>query len=160
MADSVLPQAFEKESSSVLDKHQDHNFTLTFPATVDHINSAQQNFVRFLTSLNIQEITVFELATVFYEVATNIRSHGDLTDTDSIEFSVSYTDRSVLMEFTDPGRPFKIPKILPDFDPREVIAQKKTHGFGLILIDRLTDGITYERIDNEYNVLKLKKQWR
>jgi anti-sigma regulatory factor (Ser/Thr protein kinase) len=146
--------------SRISDDLKDQQFSIDFHPTVDQINSAQSRFEEFLKTLMVEDLLVFELTTVFYEVGTNIRIHGQLNSRDVVKFTASYIDGNVVLEFTDPGQPYILPEIPPDFDPQEIMAKKRTHGFGLILIDRLTDGITYERIQDKFNVLRLRKQWR
>jgi anti-sigma regulatory factor (Ser/Thr protein kinase)/anti-anti-sigma regulatory factor len=136
------------------------SFRSNFPATPEEIKKAQINFDSFLDSINLNKITAFELSTVFYEVATNVLTHGQLGKRDLIEFSATYSRHRLIMTFIDPGQPFNMPVKTPDFDPTKAMVGRKTHGFGLIMIGRLTDEISYERKQGKFNVLTLKKEWR
>ena len=54
-------------------------YTDRFRADVEGINRAADRFVRFLARVQVGQTMMFELRTVFYEEATNIRRHGQLT---------------------------------------------------------------------------------
>ncbi|MEW5995684.1 MAG: STAS domain-containing protein, partial [Candidatus Zixiibacteriota bacterium] len=47
-----------------------------FVTDVGGIDKALEDFLRFVARLQLPEVTEFELRTIFYEVATNIRTHG------------------------------------------------------------------------------------
>jgi anti-sigma regulatory factor (Ser/Thr protein kinase)/ABC-type transporter Mla MlaB component len=145
---------------SIGDEAKEYHFQDSFAAKAGQIDKAQDRFSNYLESLGVDEMTIFELTTVFYEVTTNIRTHGRLSRHDSIEFNALYSNGEILMEFIDPGQPFDMRIVPYEFDPDDVITDRKTHGFGLIMINRLTDSLEYKRKQNRFNVLTLTKKWR
>jgi anti-sigma regulatory factor (Ser/Thr protein kinase)/anti-anti-sigma regulatory factor len=138
---------------------QDKLFELSFRADVKGVDTALESFRDFLRELHISGNSAFELETAFYEVATNIRLHGRLLSEDTVEFKAACRIDMLSMEFVDPGRPFDFEFHRRDFNPREAIKEKKTRGFGLAMVTRMTDNVFYERRDKRLNVLTLEKKW-
>jgi anti-sigma regulatory factor (Ser/Thr protein kinase) len=113
---------------------------------------------RFLERLDLPEIVVFDLETVFYEVATNICRHSGLERHHKISF-ISELDRDgISFEFRDAGERFDPTGNTPEFDPRLAIKRRQSRGIGLVMIQRLMDSVSYERVDGELNVVTLKKR--
>jgi anti-sigma regulatory factor (Ser/Thr protein kinase) len=72
-----------------------------------------------------------DAALVLSEVVTNAVRHAGLGSDDHIEVRVRASDRDLLFEVSDPGRGFR-----PTPRGRDV----ETGGWGLQLLDRLSDG--------------------
>ncbi len=133
--------------------------SLEFNSTVESIKESLIEFKRYLTNLNIPGILAFELETVCYEVVTNIRLHSKAEGNDLIKFSVSPQKNKIILEFKYFGLPFDPTSYKGEFDPAEVARQRKKRGYGLTMIKRMTDNISYRRIDNNTNLLILEKSW-
>jgi len=129
----------------------------SFPAEVDQIAKALDIYEAFLVNNGVSGLEVFELMTIFYEVATNIRLHGKLEMNAVIDFSASIHKCEVVMEFKDPGRPFNPVAEPSEFNPSDALKAGKMRGLGIILINRLIDSLSYSRSDDEQNILCLKK---
>ena len=131
---------------------------LEVTATTDGISEARDRFHDFLTRLNLPEISVFDLATAFYEVAANIRAHGGLTENACLAVRATVTECDVWVRFVDPGRLFDPTHRIPVFDPQVAIRRRQTNRFGLAMITRLVDEMSYERLDERLNVLTLRRR--
>lgn len=134
-------------------------FKRTFAPTVEQIDEVMGKLVGFLTKAGVPEVTAFELQTVFYEVATNIRCHAQLSETDSILLFVQVRERLTILTFTDSGIPFNPTKQRPGQDLKQLAQEKKRRGFGLDMIKRLSDSLEYECIDGRQNRLRILKGW-
>ncbi|MCK5125837.1 MAG: ATP-binding protein [candidate division Zixibacteria bacterium] len=129
-----------------------------FMADVDNINLAMVRFLEFIKVYGLTEIAEFELKTVFYEVATNIRNHSGITDKELIVFTARKNESKITMVFADSGKPFDISGFQIGFNPHQAGLSKQKRGFGLELIHRLLSTIDYKRLDNVINVLTLEKE--
>jgi len=134
-------------------------FDLSFKPDARSIDSALTAFRDFLEQIKVVGTPAFELETAFYEVATNIRIHGQLGNEDTVEFTAECLPDRLSMRFIDPGRPFNYEALQSDFDPGQAMAEGRKRGFGLVMISRLTDNVRYERRDKRYNVLTVEKSW-
>jgi anti-sigma regulatory factor (Ser/Thr protein kinase)/anti-anti-sigma regulatory factor len=134
-------------------------FDLRFKPDVRSIDSALTAFRDFLEQIEIVGTPAFELETAFYEVATNIRVHGQLANDDTVEFTAECLPDRLSMKFIDPGRPFNYESLNSEFDPEQAMTEGRKRGFGLIMISRMTDNVRYERRDKRYNVLTVEKTW-
>jgi anti-sigma regulatory factor (Ser/Thr protein kinase)/anti-anti-sigma regulatory factor len=132
---------------------------LRIPPTEEGIRAAMQELHDYLTELKYGEIFAFDLETVFYEVTTNIRLHGELSEGDSIQFTAVPMNGAFHLHFEDRGPHFDPTKRNAEFNPEQAISRRQRHGFGLAMIKRLVDSISYEREDTT-NILKLEKNIR
>lgn len=126
--------------------------------TSDDIDQALNQFQDFLKRLDLAEICAFDLKTAFYEVITNIRLHGRLNEDDVIEFTATPNHEKIAMQFVDSGPLFDPTSQGSPFDPEQAIKSSQKRGFGLILIKRLVDTLSYERLEDRLNVVTLEKK--
>jgi len=132
--------------------------SLAVAPTVEGISQGMQRLHDYLLGLNHGEMFAFDLETVFYEVTTNIRLHGDLPEGEYISFTAAASNGSVHLCFEDQGAYFDPTSRRIDFDPQRAINQRQTRGFGLAIIRKLVDGISYERQNDSVNILNLEKK--
>jgi anti-sigma regulatory factor (Ser/Thr protein kinase)/anti-anti-sigma regulatory factor len=133
-------------------------FEVEFGAMIDGVTDVMAELHTFLERLDLTEIGVFDLETVFYEVATNICRHSGLEQHGNIRFVADLSKDEIFLEFTDAGERFDPTGNTPEFDPRLAIKRRQSRGIGLVMIQRLMDSVSYERIDHKYNVVTLKKR--
>ena len=117
-----------------------------------------EEFQRYLDDLGLSELSAFEMATVFYEIATNIRLHAELKAGDSVEFSSVLKEERIHLRFADPGKPFDPLWALDNYDPETALKKRWKHGLGLTLVKRIVDSLTYTRYKSRLNVVKLEKR--
>jgi len=130
-----------------------------FPTDSRSIDEALEGFLKYLRRFTLPEVVIFELRTVFYEVAANIRSYARMGDDDIVVFSARVEGSKLIMVFADSGVPFDPKSTTVDFDPRTASKNGQTRGFGLTLVRRLTDKMSYVRMNDVINVLTLEKKW-
>lgn len=130
-----------------------------FRANVLSIEQAMGGFMRFLRSLDLSEILEFELRSVFYEVTTNIRIHGQTEEQAPIVFSACANSEKINLVFADSGQGFDPTSAEVEFDLEKASRSGQKRGFGINLIRKLTDHIEYKRRDGKTNVLSLEKNW-
>lgn len=131
--------------------------SLEVEPTVDGINAAMQALHDYLMKLNLGEIFAFDLETAFYEVTTNIRLHARLDGGQSILFTAGPGEGGLHLRFEDSGPYFDPTALVAEFDPEEAMRNRQRQGFGLAMIRRLVDSISYERKDDCLNILNLEK---
>jgi len=134
-------------------------FKRVFAPTVEQIDEVMGKFVSFLTKAGVPEVTAFELQTVFYEVATNIRRHSGLSEQETIQLFAQVKDQLTTMTFTDDGIAFDPTKQQLRQDIKQATRENDRGGFGLDMIIRLSDSIGYERVDGKQNRLRIEKGW-
>ncbi|MCK4815541.1 ATP-binding protein [bacterium] len=130
-----------------------------FPADSHSIDKALEGFLKFLRRFTLPEVVIFELRIVFYELATNIGSHAQMRDDDLVVFSALVEGSKLIMVFADSGVPFDPRSSTADYDPRTASKNGQTRGFGLTLVQRLTDKMSYVRMNDAINVLTIEKMW-
>jgi len=136
------------------------NYADEFTPDAESIDKAQSGFVRFLESLNLHHMTIFELQTIFYEVATNFRLHSGMQLSEFVVFTARTNDKKIALAFTDSGKLFDITKYPIDLNPEIAGKNKKRRGFGIVLIHRLADKIEYIGGKFGLNILVLEKRWK
>lgn len=133
---------------------------LMFMADTQSVNEALAEFRAFLGRRKIVGNAAFEMGTVFYEIATNIRLHGDTAKDSQVEFAATIIGQTITMNFVDSGVAFDPTTSPAVLSPDKAIASKQTHGFGLAMVAKMTDKMIYTRRDDRLNVLTLEKSWR
>ena len=125
---------------------------------MDDITGAFIRLHDFLKRLQVSEMHIFDLETVFYEVCSNILRHAELPVGSLISFSATLHGNDLELRFVDEGRPFDPTGNSRDFDHREAIRREQHHGLGISMIRRLVDEISYLREDDARNVVRLRKR--
>lgn len=136
-----------------------HKYADEFHADPKSVDIALEDFLVFLKELHIQKAVEFELRTLFYEVATNIRTHGQLEVGASIVFASLTNESGMVMTFVDSGIPFDPTTSTADFDVIAAGKNRQTRGFGIMMIRKLADKISYVRKADDINILTLEKRW-
>jgi anti-sigma regulatory factor (Ser/Thr protein kinase)/anti-anti-sigma regulatory factor len=134
-------------------------FVHEFNANSVSINEAIDHFLSFLKDVGIPDMTVFELKTTFYEVATNIRLHGEMDDNESVVVSATADNSKVVLAFADSGKAFNLTTHETAFDPHSAAKNGQATGLGIAMVRRLNDKISYSRLYDVINVLVIEKQW-
>jgi anti-sigma regulatory factor (Ser/Thr protein kinase)/anti-anti-sigma regulatory factor len=133
-------------------------FSAEFEPGMDDISNTFIRFHDFLKKLQVSEMHAFDLETVFYEVSTNIFRHGGLPSLSSIRFSATLKGPDLELRFQDEGKAFDPTGYSRHFDHHEAILHEERHGLGITMIQRLVDGISYERADGIRNVVTIRKR--
>jgi serine/threonine-protein kinase RsbW len=131
-------------------------FEAEVKASIEGVSEVMGGFREFLLGLGLPEMEVFDMGTVFYEVATNTREHGGVGERGASHFTAALHDGTMTMRFVDSGRPFDPEQGAPAFSAREAIRRRQNRGIGLVLVRKLVDSICYERIGDQ-NVVTLEK---
>ena len=134
-------------------------FTDAVHPTVNGIDDSIAHFMGYLADARVSATTLLELRTIFYEVATNIRLYSGISPQD--QFTVdAHTDWDcVTMTFTDSGLQFDPTVGTARLDVVAAAHQRKHRGFGLIMVRRLADTVSYRRDPASGNVLTITKKW-
>ncbi len=137
-----------------------YRLSIAFAPTEDDINSTMSTLVAFLTGHGVPDAPAFDLQTVFYEVTTNIRRHGQLADNDSVAFKTKISGQTVELTIIDTGMEFDPTVGMgTDLDVEQAGRDHRRGGFGLAMIDRLSNSVTYVRAEQSKNVLGIVKSW-
>ena len=121
--------------------------------------SATERFKAFLVALPVPELTRFELRTIFYEVANNISQHGGMDKETPVSFWVEFGFGRIKMMFADTGLEFDPTAAEADFDPRTAAKKRCVRGFGIPMVRRMTDDVSYVRSADGRNILTIAKTW-
>jgi len=132
---------------------------LQFGPENDKVIHAQNQFNHFLQQFDLSPILSTELLTLFHEAASNISQHSDIGHSSVIRFTATPSDESILLQFIDDGAPFDPTTIPADFDALAAAQKGKIRGYGLILLRRMSDELSYERSEGQFNILTLEKKW-
>ena len=128
--------------------------TLELNATAEEVMRGVDALREFALARGVPERTVFGLALALEETASNIVHHALERDARrTFQVVVERTSDSFVIELEDDG---------PEFDPttadplRPQVAEDNLGGWGLELVRRYVDEISYER-DADRNVLRLTR---
>jgi len=136
-----------------VDKEYNDKILLTY----ESVQFALGRFSNYMEYIQVPRPVDFELKTIFYEIATNIRLHSGLTGDDSIEFFACMDSSRMLLTFKDSGIPFDMTSHTSVDNLREIANRKQKRGLGITMIKRIADNISYERTRDERNILTIEK---
>ena len=128
----------------------------SFIPTVEDIDSVKHEIKNLLTETDLNDQFIYELETIFYEVATNIRLHATNLTKENVQFSLLYEKNEITIEFIDYGDKFDPISAKKKYNPNKSISIKQKNGFGINMIDKMTDKMYYKR-ENNRNILRLTK---
>jgi anti-sigma regulatory factor (Ser/Thr protein kinase) len=138
----------------------DDSWEISFLPSIEEITLVQERFRNFLESLKVSDLFKFEIETVYYEIATNIRNHSAIETGEKVFLQCWPLKDKLAVEIRYQGNEFDSTNV-PDVSTARVSAQKGyKRGYGLMMINRMTDNMTYTRDHNGTNILKLEKYWR
>jgi len=135
------------------------NYQDKFLPIAGEIVSASERFDAFLAALPAPELTRFELRTIFYEVASNISQHGGINDGIPVAFWAEVGSGRIMMTFADTGREYDPTAAEVDFVARTAAKQRRTRGFGIPMVRRMADAMSYIRSADGRNNLTIVKTW-
>jgi anti-sigma regulatory factor (Ser/Thr protein kinase) len=118
--------------------------TLSFPARIEYLGLVEACLTTLLSresGLADPTGTTFEVVLAVHETATNIIAHAYGEQSGQIDMSLALLDgpRRLVVRLHDSGRAFELPAIEPPNQNGSV----QTSGYGLFLIHRLMDEVTY-----------------
>jgi len=134
------------------------DFNIEFESNSDCINSTIENLLIFLGEKNLSSLCIFEIKVLVYEVLTNIRLHS-LAENKMVNLSVTFNKKSIVFNISDSGREFNPTSAKVDNDFTLAVKNRKKRGFGLNLINKLTNQMSYQRTKDNKNLLRLEKRW-
>jgi anti-sigma regulatory factor (Ser/Thr protein kinase)/ABC-type transporter Mla MlaB component len=142
---------------------ENHGYAEAVGPSEQSVNDAISGFVDYLRRIDAPEMVVTDARTIFYEITTNILHHGHLDPVEVIIVTALLTTtdshRELIIRFTDSGIPFDSAKPRPQLVPDEAAAEGRKRGFGLVMVERLSDSLSYERYRSTFNVITAKKRW-
>lgn len=148
---------YRSTPSSGADSNQEH-YSDTFGVSAEGVNKALIRLGRFLQKLELDQTLSLDLQTLFYETITNIRTHSELDPGEKVAVTLKINAGEAIFSFTDPGMPFDPTTHPVDFDFVRAAKLGQTHGFGLALMRRMADQMTYSREQGTHNVLTITKR--
>jgi anti-sigma regulatory factor (Ser/Thr protein kinase) len=101
---------------------------------------------------------VGELVLAVDEWVSNLFEHGGLTEAARIEIQVVLRPDAIEVRIRDPGAPFDPTRHVDRDLGLSPLAHEKPGGFGLSLLRRLVDGISYRPAEGGCNELALVKR--
>ena len=156
--DETEPQV--ARSSSGRSFRETGSLKLKFCLTAIEINRALEELKRHLLSAGVEDITAIAVETLLYEAATNIRNHSGLDSQSEAGLTVCFNGDSVILKIVDHGREFDPTTAPGQFDPEVAISKRQKHGFGIAMMRRLSDSMSYARENGLHNVLTITKKLR
>jgi anti-sigma regulatory factor (Ser/Thr protein kinase) len=127
--------------------------------TAENIEVAMSKLVSYLIQSGLPELTAFELQTIFYEIATNIRLHSGLNSDDSFAVTIELDGRRILLIVSDPGVEFNPTSRSNDLNVQEAGRRLQRRGFGLSMVKGLCKTMSYTRTADHRNQLVITKYW-
>jgi len=155
--ESVLLESIEGIEAQL--NHHSPKLQVKFWPTAEDVNHVMAELNTHFANSGVSEIESFELQTVFYEIATNIRLHSRNGEGSAAWLELFNLDDSLILKFVDEGPPFDPTQEEARFDPEEAIKNGQNRKIGLALVKRLVNAIHYERENGRLNVLYLKKRF-
>lgn len=114
-----------------------------------------RGFCKRDTCRQLAEESLWQLELAVHEVATNIIRHAYKNRADQrILIEIQYFEDQIMVHLSHWGSPF----IQLESVPRPIVDGKSKCGFGLYLIERCVDRVTYECTSNGKNIISLLKR--
>jgi len=155
-----LAEPYIKEAALNFTDGQTDSYTDEFQAYAKSVDKSCEDFVGFLRQYkNIPDMVRHELRTIFYEIATNIGTHAGLENGEKIVFTFTMEDSRAVLCFADSGDPFNPTEYNRGGDLSSAIKSGRTRGFGIPMLVKMTDNMTYNRLYDMVNVLAVEKSW-
>jgi len=111
-----------------------------------------------MAQLKVEKVDRYVLRTLYTEAVQNIYRHAGLKDNQEIQVQVERTGKCLSLTFVDEGHEFDptAESALNDqiSDPEAV----EFPHFGIKMLKRLADDITYQRSQSGKNVLRIIKE--
>jgi anti-sigma regulatory factor (Ser/Thr protein kinase)/anti-anti-sigma regulatory factor len=141
----------------------DQGYAEAVGSTGESVRDALTGFEDYLRKIGAPETVMTDVRIIFYEITTNILNHGSLDPTEVIIvtaiLTTSDSNRELIIRFTDNGIPFDSAQPQPRLIPEDAAAEGRTRGFGLMMVSRLADSISYERHRSTFNLITAIKRW-
>jgi anti-sigma regulatory factor (Ser/Thr protein kinase)/anti-anti-sigma regulatory factor len=137
----------------------DQSYSSSFAADLDSLRDALDQYLAWMQRMELSDVDMVELQTVFYEVVANIIEHAGLPETGTVGFTIVTTDDGMLMTFSDSGMEFDPSARAAAIDVEEAARSLKKRGYGLAMIRQLVDKMEYRRVDGRRNELTLTRKW-
>ncbi len=132
-------------------------FRQRLPATEEGRERAAQRFERFAAEARIPPRACTDVLIVLDEILANIGRHAwKKAAGKRIGFSASLDAGVLELRFTDHGRPFDA-LARPDPNTSAPLELRPVGGLGILLVKRLTDTQTYERVRGRNRLVLRKK---
>ena len=125
---------------------------LRFPATLAGLEETTGTLSKILDDRGVDDGARYHVELVFEEVAANIVRYG--SPTGEIEAAVRFDDDEIVLTFEDDGVPFD-PRRRSDPALPSSIDEAPVGGLGLVLLRTVVTRMTYERTQQERNLLTL-----
>ena len=127
-------------------------------ARASELAKSTQEFESFLARLKLEKVDRYVIRTLYTEAVQNIYRHAGLKDSQEIQIQAELTGRCIGLTFIDEG---------PEFDPTAESALDEQLSdpsavefphFGIKMLKRLADDMTYQRSQSGKNVLRIIKE--
>ena len=116
---------------------------------------------RFRGEHNLDYKVYFDLKICLEEVIVNIFKHGQGVEKRPIEIDVSFSGKEegvVVATVEDNAIPFNIVETESGVDFQSDLEDRPIGGVGIHLVKNLTDGLSYEQLQNGNNKVTLSKK--
>jgi anti-sigma regulatory factor (Ser/Thr protein kinase)/anti-anti-sigma regulatory factor len=154
----ISVKSFKDNTDFILKSVPDKWVTGVLPDNKD-INRAMDQFKAYLTSFAVPEILCYDLMTIFYEIATNIKQHSGIGESNEFDFTATPYHDTIHLQFEYHGHEFDPATVIPKMKLNESARNGQVRGYGLRLVKELADAISYQRLDNDLNRLVIIREW-
>jgi serine/threonine-protein kinase RsbW len=118
------------------------DFAAAISARQDAISALTQRVAAFLAESGVDARAAYHVELVLDELLTNVAAHGGAEAPVCVSLTIS-PDR-VMAEVVDGGIEFD-PCVARNFDVTASIEERPVGGLGLLLVQRMTESLAYER---------------
>jgi anti-sigma regulatory factor (Ser/Thr protein kinase)/ABC-type transporter Mla MlaB component len=129
-----------------------------FKARAADIAKSTREFESYISSLSLEKVDRYVLRTIYTEAVQNIYRHAGLKDTQEIQIQVDLIGKCLTIILIDEGLEFD-PTAESAFNEQlsDPTAVEFPH-FGIKMLKRLADDMTYQRNQSGKNVLRITKE--
>ena len=147
-----IAEAPQSDDITLLAIRWNGSMTLTMRASMDEIGQLQPYIERVARQAGIDDKEMKRLRLAVEEAVVNVINYGQAT---TITLQSTVTDGQLLLTIDDDGVPFD-PTADSDTDLSLPPDQRPPGGMGIILLHKMTDGLSYQRTDG-HNILTITK---
>jgi serine/threonine-protein kinase RsbW len=130
--------------------------TFVVPGSAEGIRQAEQGLDAFLATNALTRNEAWPFHVALDELLSNVVNHGLAGRDGAIEIQLRLGESGLEMVVTDDAPPFD-PLAAPEVDTSAGVEERPIGGLGILVVRKLMESVTYERV-GERNRLTLRRK--
>jgi len=130
---------------------------IKIPADINRLNEVLEFVGASISNIGADGKFINNINIAVEEIFVNIANYAYTSVIGNVAISVTSSNDTVTIEFTDSGTPYN-PLANDDPDITLSAEEREIGGLGIFMVKNIMDDVSY-RFENENNILTISKQW-